>query len=646
MGQVHVPFSTSSIPSLLASQHTSPLQTGASWPRFLNAPTNMKLLVFALTAAAVLAAPTIQDAAGITYLGFERNDVEVFLGIPYAQDTGGQNRFKPPQPLQVTAGSVVDGTKPGHACPQQLGQWNAPLTLLNITQESISEDCLNLNIVRPANASYKSESYPVMVWIHGGSFWVGSNMEPTHEPDALVLNSIDEGTPIIHVAINYRLGFFGFAKSGALRNERSENAGLRDQRAAIEWVRDNIKYFGGNGKKITIHGQSSGGLAVGMQLLAYGGEKVLPYQRGICQSQALEPGITSNFTRDAMKRVIENTKCNPGNGSIDSPEVIACLRSKDTQTLYDASATTYTGDIAHNIGDVWLPSVDGDFLPDTPSKLVSEGRFGNASYMFGWTQDDVNFFTDVTIPTEKDTKTFLETYLPNIDRSALMYPGEDPHITEYLSLYPVANFDPPNGTNLTSEFYRTARVFRDILMVCEPILLARALHKKQKRVYMYNFNQTLLDPIIESVYNISHMGVVHTSEFAYMYGNLSHYNVSDYPFHPTRSDFDLAQRASRSWARFADSGDPSPPAGPSAGLQSKALQGWLPAFWSFDEAESRGPRYTPRRPGHTYVYTIGGPEEGLWPLDGEGSVEAVRMQGLEEKCAIFNDPEFIRRAGF
>lgn len=184
-------------------------------------------------------------------------------------------------------------------------------------------------------------------------------------------------------------------------------------------------------------------------------------------------------------------------------------------------------------------------------------------------------------------------------------------------------------------------------MVCEPILLARALQKKEKRVYMYNFNQTLLDPIIASVYNISGMGVVHTSEFAYTYGNLSHYNVSGYPFYPTQADHDLAQRASRSWARFAYSGDPSPSAGRSTELspsQPKALQGWLPAFWSFNEVSTPG--YTPRRPGHTYVYTIGGPEEGLWPLDGEGSVEAVRGQRLEEKCAFFNDAEFIRRAGF
>lgn len=132
----------------------------------------MKLLAYVvLTALGVIAAPTTNNKEmDITYKGFSRNGVEVFLGIPYAQDTGGQNRFRPPQPLDLAPGSVIDATKPGYACPQQLGQWNAPLTLLNVTEGSISENCLNLNIVRPANSSYKASSYPVMVWIHGGEW--------------------------------------------------------------------------------------------------------------------------------------------------------------------------------------------------------------------------------------------------------------------------------------------------------------------------------------------------------------------------------------------------------------------------------------------------------------------------------------------
>lgn len=173
----------------------------------------------------------------------------------------------------------------------------------------------------------------------------------------------------------------------------------------------------------------------------------MPYQQGICQSQALEPGITGNFTRDAMTRVIEYTNCNPGNSSTESPEVIRCLRSKDMQTLYDASAATYKGDIAHNIGDIWLPSVDGDFLPDVPSKLIAEGRFGSATYMFGWAQGDVNFFTDVSISSENDSLKFLESYLPNVDPNASSNPGDDPNTREYLSLYPVNDFTPPSGSS-------------------------------------------------------------------------------------------------------------------------------------------------------------------------------------------------------
>jgi carboxylesterase type B len=108
-----------------------------------------------------------------------------------------------------------------------------------------------------------------------GSFWTGSNMEPTTMADGLILQSVQNDLPVIHVGINYRLGgkwcnktaasgaynciVFGFAKSDALKKERSENAGLRDQRLAVNWVRDNIAAFGGDPSEITVFGQSSGG---------------------------------------------------------------------------------------------------------------------------------------------------------------------------------------------------------------------------------------------------------------------------------------------------------------------------------------------------------------------------------------------------
>ena len=160
----------------------------------------MKSLLLVTLIATAFAAPTIHNAAAdVTYVGFTRNGVEVFLGIPYAADTGGENRFKPPRPFSFPPKSIVNATQPGPACPQQLGQWNAPLTLLNVTKEDISEDCLNLNIVKPASA-VNATALPVMVWIHGGEYEVILHeLVPsfcTDSPIRLCYISIETGTNV------------------------------------------------------------------------------------------------------------------------------------------------------------------------------------------------------------------------------------------------------------------------------------------------------------------------------------------------------------------------------------------------------------------------------------------------------------------
>jgi carboxylesterase type B len=442
-----------------------------------------------------------------------------------------------------------------------------------------------------------------------GSFWWGSNMEPTFKPDGLVQQSVAGEHPVIHVAMNYRLGFFGFTQSDSLRAEGSENAGLRDQRLAIEWVRDNIEIFGGDPENITIFGQSSGGLAIGMHILAYGGTKPLPFQRGIAESQSLEPGITGNFSRDALSAVVDFVGCNTTD--LQAVDTISCLRGMDTETLLNASITTYASDIGHNVGDIWLPVVDGDFLPAPPSQLIDEGRFGKAYFMTGWTQDDLNFYTNVSIATSDDTYDFVRSYLSAMAEKSL---------DDLLDLYPVAEFAPPSGTNLTAEFYRSARIFRDILMVCPSLYLGAAMHKTYSApVYHYDFNQTILDPILEHTINVSHLGVVHTSEFAYVFGNVEAYNNSGNPINLTASDYALQERASRSWSAFASTGFPTRSG-------EVTVQGWLDAYST---------------PNQTHVEVVGGPWEGWWPLSGADSPDVVSKQKLVERCAFLNSPEII-----
>ncbi|EAS34764.3 uncharacterized protein CIMG_00118 [Coccidioides immitis RS] len=576
-------------------------------------------LLLALTVAANAAAsPRVTDPeTQVTYEGISRNGLDVFLNIPYGQDTSGEHRFKPPRPYVPEEGSTIMARSFGPACPQETGNPNFPLTLSNIFD--ISEDCLNLNIVRPPGLSSDSK-LPVMIYIHGGKqfyaelvgFWTGSNADLSYEPDGMILESMKNEMPIIHVSINYRLGLFGFAISDALREEKSTNAGLRDQRLAFEWVRDNIEVFGGDPSKVTIFGQSSGGLAVGLHTMAYGGTKPVPFQQGICQSQALEPGITGDFTINEMKLVAGATGCNTTD--LHSPETIACLRDFDTEPLLNKSIEVHVADISNNIGDSWLPTVDGDFLPDAPSTLVSEGRFAKVRTMIGWTEEDVTYYTPQEIYTEEDTFNFVSSYLPAMT---------DDSVKSLLELYPSSDFSDDPTANRTAQFYRSARMFRDIIMTCMPIWYGENLARKDIDVYLYDFNQTLVAPILAAIGSPG-LGAIHTSEFAYVFGNISHYDIPGYPFDPVDSDRRLAIEASRSWSSFASVGRPS--------VRGKeTLKGWEKAF-------ARG--------NNTSIYVAGGPSAGLSPWDGRRAKPAIRAQKLRERCMFLNSPEIREQMQF
>lgn len=411
---------------------------------------------------------------------------------------------------------------------------------------------------------------------------------------------------------------FGFGVSDALRAEGSTNAGLRDQRLALEWLQANVAHFGGDPSRITILGQSSGGLAVGMQVLAYGGAREVPFQRAICESQALEPGITGNFTSDAWARVAAYAGCD---GSSSEDEV-ACLRELDAQALYEASAATFEGDISDNTGDIWLPTVDGDFLPAAPSTLAREGRFAeNISAMIGWCQDDLNGVTDRSISTPDDTRAFIGGYLPAMKSATL---------DELLALYPSDEFNADEAAGLSAEFFRSSRIFRDILMVCMPQGFGAALAAKNKNpesVYLYDWNQTLLEAAYEAA-GLPGIGVFHTSDLEYVFGDVNRYNKSaqGYPFDPSPQDYALARRGSRSWSTFATLGRPS--------LEDhETFVGWETAFPAGEDAPWR-------------VFVAGGPHEGLSAVEGSGATPEVVSQRLSERCAWLNSDEVVAQMQF
>ncbi|OBT82959.1 hypothetical protein VE02_08187 [Pseudogymnoascus sp. 03VT05] len=267
-----------------------------------------------------------------------------------------------------------------------------------------------------------------------------------------------------------------------------------------------------------------------------------------------------------------------------------------TQTLLSASLNTYVADIAHNIGDIWLPVVDGDFLPAAPSQLIREHRFAKVTTMIG---------------------AFISSYVPGVTTA---------NIEHLISLYPVSDFTAdPAVTDLSSEFFRAARIFRDILMTCQPMLYGEHIAAAGNDVYLYNWNQTILDPVLESITNETGFGPIHTSEFAYIFGNLSHYDVNGYPFNPAPEDYELRDRGSRSWSTFASVGKP--------GVKGRdTFQGVGKAF--------------PSGGDEVYVFVAGGPHEGLSAIDGPDSTKVLREQKLRERCEFINSPELIEQLGY
>lgn len=345
-----------------------------------------------------------------------------------------------------------------------------------------------------------------------------------------------------------------------------------------------------------------------MQIMAYGASVPAPFQQAIFQSHQTGTGITKNITIKAMQDVVDRVGCN---GSLlHSNDTVACLRQLDTEMLLNASLAAYALDGAQNAGGIWLPAVDGDFLPAAPSTLAQQGRFAHVPIMSGWTEDDAAHFIPRATRTPADTRDVVSAYAPGLAPTS---------VDALLALYPVSDFRAQATPALSAEFFRAARVMRDLRFTCPSVWYGRHMARAGKDAYLYDWNQTILGDALGAG-----LGVVHTSELAYVFGNLSHYNVSGFAFDPSPADYALAVRGSRSWSTFAATGKP--------GLDGHdTFQGWTPAF----------------REGHKLdVFVAGGPVEGLSSVDGSGARDGVCAQKLRERCAFINSPDIIDQLGF
>ncbi len=213
---------------------------------------NKELTMPSVDADASLAATTVHVTEG-WLVGYQNDKVRIFKGIPYAAPPVGSLRWKPPQPVEPWV-TPRNAQSFGFDCLQNRPKWDKTLSAM-----AMNEDCLTLNIWTPVPDS-SEERFPVMVFIHGGGFVIGSASQPMFDGYALSARGA------VIVSFNYRIGRFGFFSHPQLTEESGgeavANFGIMDQIAALRWVRDNIAKFGGDPENVTIFGESAGGASV------------------------------------------------------------------------------------------------------------------------------------------------------------------------------------------------------------------------------------------------------------------------------------------------------------------------------------------------------------------------------------------------
>uniref|UniRef100_UPI0040267890 carboxylesterase/lipase family protein n=1 Tax=Parabacteroides distasonis TaxID=823 RepID=UPI0040267890 len=309
--------------------------------------------------------------------------VLLYKGIPFAAPPTGDLRWKAPQPVVPWMG-VLKADKFGPAAIQSDRDPNAkvPDGVIDYVKEfyaegdpTRSEDCLYLNVWTPASGKTDAK-LPVAIWIHGGAFSGGFGYEKEFDGDAYALRGV------ILVTINYRLGLLGFAAHPALSKESersvSGNYGLLDQIAALDWVRDNIRQFGGDPDNITIFGQSAGAMSV--RCLA-----ASPLTKGKIKRAIIQSGGGLNAI-DPVETVADYEKMGMEIFGNKSAEELKALSFNDIQRLYMEWMKKQKG------FKLVSPIIDQYVLTKNFSDLAKEGKLPDISYMLGGTENDMEIF--------------------------------------------------------------------------------------------------------------------------------------------------------------------------------------------------------------------------------------------------------------
>ncbi|KAH7339682.1 Alpha/Beta hydrolase protein [Rhizoctonia solani] len=402
--------------------------------------------------------PVIHGANGLSYVGLRNatSRQDYFLGIPFALPPVGPLRFKPPVAWTPGEISEVNATQYGASCEQSI-----PST----TNNTISEDCLTLNIWKPTDVAGK---IPVMVYIYGGGFYGGESV--AYPGTSLVERASKIGKPIVYITINYRLGIYGFPPGQAAYNAGGRNLGFKDQRLALEWIQENVQYFGGDPNKVTIFGTSAGAISAGVQAFYNNGKIGELFQGMILESgspETIRAFKPNDPIREATFQFVVNAT-----GCLNDPSPFECVRNAPADVLSQANGDVLMLEPAYRaigkspttFGPTYAP--EDDFVTKPIHELLHSGEFAKVPFINGVQLDEGTLFVDgptTNIRSDQDIINWLTACFPGLYFGISNVTA----VKELLKLYPTSPAaGSPYGTGSetfgrSEQYKRFASLFGD-----------------------------------------------------------------------------------------------------------------------------------------------------------------------------------------
>ena len=463
--------------------------------------------------------------------GSQTDGLHTFRGIPYADPPVGNLRFRAPQQHPGWDG-VRDATEFGPISLQE--GMDALDAIFPAPPQPQSEDCLYLNVWTPA---LDDASRPVMVWIHGGAFTLGSGSEALYSGEHLATRG-----DVVVVTINYRLGVLGFLHEPSLGET---NFGMRDMIAALQWVRDNIASFGGDPNNVTIFGESAGGAAVACLLVSPEAQGLL--HRAIGMSTAGDHGILFDGTQPTTDQLYDQLGISEA-----SPELLRSLPASD---LLAAQAVIEAA-VFEDMSEMWSirlpygPIVDGTFLVEPPLATAAAASASSGIPLLSGNPDEEMKLIRAMMPPEQ------------LDQAEVMARLEQV----------------PGGAQKVYDAYRDARASRsepsqpddildavasDFLEIMPSLRFADAWARGGAPTFGYTLDW-------KSPMNDGALGSCHALDIPFAFGTYA--NVPDFAGSGPAAD-ELANTMVDIWTTFARTGNPAiggrewPPYKPDARIQ-------------------------------------------------------------------------------